>query len=110
MSSPTKRKWPVMPGIQNVRSPKGCAPGSSAYAAELVALNEEAQCDVVIVCKPDNLPEHDAPVANPDRPWEAARPAPLGFDFHELLKARSLRTTCPIQLLRRETGRVPTSV
>lgn len=73
------------------------------YADELVALNEEAQCDVVIVCKPDNLPEHDAPVANPDRPWEAARPAPLGFDFHELLKARSLRTTRPIQLLRRET-------
>jgi hypothetical protein len=73
------------------------------FDAELAALNEEAQCDVVIVCKPDSLPEHSAPVQDADRPWKEARPAPLGYDFHELLKARSLRTTRPIQVIRRET-------
>ena len=51
-----------------------------------------AQCDVVIVCKPVSLTEHSAPVQDVDRPWKEARPAPLGYDFHELLKARSLRS------------------
>lgn len=73
------------------------------YDAELVALNEDPQCDVVIVCKPEALPEQGEPVEDPERPWKDAKPVPLGFDFHELLKARSLRTTRPIQVIKRET-------
>lgn len=73
------------------------------YDAELQALNEEAQCDVVIVCRPDDIPEHEEPVEDPERPWKEPKRNPLGFDFHELLKARSLRTSRPIQLIRRET-------
>lgn len=73
------------------------------YDAELAALNEEAQCDVVIVCRPDDLAEQGEPIKDPERPWKQARPPTLGFDFHELLKARSLRTSRPIQLIRRET-------
>lgn len=71
------------------------------YDAELQALNEEAQCDVVIVCRPDDIPEHEEPVEDPERPWKEPKRNPLGFDFHELLKARSLRTSRPIQLIRR---------
>ena len=73
------------------------------YDAELAALDEEPQCDVVIVCKPEALPERGEPIEDPERPWKESKPAPLGFDFHELLKARSLRTTRPIQIVKRET-------
>jgi hypothetical protein len=73
------------------------------YDQELTALNEEPNCDVVIVCRPDVLPEREEAAADPERPWLEPKPQPLGFDFHELLKARSLRSSRPIQIIRRET-------
>lgn len=73
------------------------------YDAELTTLNEEPNCDVIIVCRPDDLPEREEPKVNPDRPWEGPRAASVGFDFHELLKARSLSGSRPIQIIRRET-------
>lgn len=73
------------------------------YDTELATLNEEPNCDVVIVCRPDELPEQAPPVQNPDRPWEEPQRKYLGVDFHSLLKARSLRTSRPIQIIRRQT-------
>lgn len=73
------------------------------YDTELSTLNEEPNCDVVIVCRPDELPEQAPPVQNPDKPWEEPRREYLGVDFHSLLKARSLRTSRPIQIIRRQT-------
>lgn len=73
------------------------------YDAELATLNEEPNCDVVIVCRPDELPEQAPPVQNPDKPWQEPQREHLGVDFHSLLKARSLRTSRPIQIIRRQT-------
>ena len=74
------------------------------YGAELSGLNEEPNCDVILVCRPDDLPEREEPKRDPDRPWEAPKASYLGFDFHELLKARSLAGSRPIQVIRRETS------
>lgn len=73
------------------------------YDTELSTLNEEPGCDVVIVCRPDELLEQAPPVQNLDKPWEKPRREYLGVDFHSLLKARSLRTSRPIQIIRRQT-------
>lgn len=73
------------------------------YDAELRILDEEPNCHVVLVCRPDDLPERNELVANPDRPWLKPRPEPIGFDFRDLLKARSLTMKRPIQIIRRET-------
>jgi len=73
------------------------------YDTELSTLNEEPNCDVVIVCRPDELPEQAPSVQNPDKPWEEPRREYLGVDFYSLLKARSLRTSRPIQIIRRQT-------
>ncbi|GAA1150745.1 argonaute/piwi family protein [Nocardioides aquiterrae] len=73
------------------------------YDRELEALNEEPNCDVVIVCRPDNL------IDTGSRPRRGAttddqKPLPPGSgDFHSLLKARSLRYSQPIQIIRRST-------
>jgi hypothetical protein len=77
--------------------------GVELYEAELRTLDEEPNCDVIIVCRPDDLPEREEPKTNPDRPWEQPKAASIGFDFHELLKARSLSGSRPIQIIRRET-------
>lgn len=73
------------------------------YAAELLALNEEPGCDVVIVCRPDDLPEQVMTNGNPDKPWQDPKLESVGADFRALLKARSLRTSSPIQIIRRDT-------
>lgn len=73
------------------------------YEAELRILDEEPNCHVVLVCRPDDLPERNELVANPDRPWLKPRSEPIGYDFRDLLKARSLTMKRPIQLIRRET-------
>lgn len=73
------------------------------YDAELQALNEEPSCDVVLVCRPDVLPEQVVNPGNADRPWVEPRAEHAGVDFHSLLKARSLKTSRPIQIIRRET-------
>lgn len=89
--------------IVGLKPPDAIRQAVDLYDAELTALNEEPQCDVVIVCKPEALAERGEPIEDPRRPWKAAKPTSLGFDFHELLKARSLRTTRPIQVIKRET-------
>ena len=73
------------------------------YDIELAALNEEPSCDVVLICRPDVLPEHVVKLGNADRPWAEPRVELAGVDFHSLLKAKSLKTSRPIQIIRRET-------
>lgn len=73
------------------------------YDAELAALNEEPGCDVVIVCRPDDLPEQVMTNGNPDKPWQNPKMVPVDADFRALLKARSLKTSRPIQIIRRDT-------
>ncbi|WP_368496879.1 hypothetical protein [Herbiconiux sp. A18JL235] len=73
------------------------------YDSELSALNEEPGCDVVIVCRPDSLPEQVSTIGNSDKPWQDPKVVSVGADFRALLKARSLKTSRPIQILRRDT-------
>ena len=78
------------------------------YAQELERLHDEASCDVVIVCRPDNI--NDAALSRVARPDESevdgSTPnahSPFVADFHALLKARSLKYKQPIQIVRRST-------
>lgn len=64
------------------------------YDHELALLDEEANCDVVIVCRPEELTEAEV---------SSTASSPTGMDFHSLLKARSLRFSRPIQIIRRGT-------
>jgi hypothetical protein len=81
------------------------------YDAELQALHDEPACDVVIVCRPDNLDDTALSKArkddSDDGEVDGARrnPGRRAFlaDFHALLKARSLRYKQPIQIVRRNT-------
>lgn len=69
------------------------------YDRELTALSDEPNCDVVIVCRPDDFGESS--LTGVGRVAEQA----VGeqADFRALLKARSLRHKQPIQILRRST-------
>lgn len=79
------------------------------YDTELQVLHDEPACDVVIVCRPDNL--NDAALskapkldeAEPDGSRTDGKTAPFVADFHALLKARSLKYKQPIQIVRRNT-------
>lgn len=78
------------------------------YDMELEALHDEASCDVVIVCRPDNL--NDAALTRQGAPTDGetdgsgpSERAPLLADFHSLLKAKSLKYKQPIQIVRRST-------
>lgn len=65
------------------------------YLAELDLLNEEPACDVVLVARPDHLPE---PARAPGQHMSSTTP-----DFHALLKAATLLHSRPIQMIRRST-------
>lgn len=78
------------------------------YAQELAALHEEPNCNVVIVCRPDNLVDtgnRARPARSAARAEPGSRPplVPGQGDFHSLLKARSLRYSQPVQIIRRST-------
>ncbi|MDR7253365.1 hypothetical protein J2X46_002350 [Nocardioides sp. BE266] len=98
------------------------------YDTELQALHEEPNCNVVIVCRPDTLIDtgtrtrgktvSHGTTESPDEPsndhkqTDTAAHSPERLttplaagrgDFHSLLKARSLRYSQPIQLIRRST-------
>ena len=74
------------------------------YDAELAALNEEPNCDVVIVCRPDDLPEQATPAQDSTDGSPSSRtPSSEGMNFRSLLKARSMKYSQPIQILRRST-------
>lgn len=73
------------------------------YDRELAALHDEASCDVVIVCRPDNLNDTNLGIQTAGSGAGDNKHEPAAGDFHSLLKARSLLYKQPIQMVRRST-------
>ncbi|WP_329614124.1 hypothetical protein OG244_13655 [Streptomyces brevispora] len=73
------------------------------YAAELDVLDEEPGCDVVLIARPEHLPERPTPEIDPEAPWKKAPPAEPVDDFRAVLKAMAMRYSRPIQIIRRST-------
>ena len=71
------------------------------YMEELSILNEEPGCDVVLVARPDDLPE-GIQEAGPRR-GRRSRGGPATEDFRAQLKAEAMRHSHPLQLIRRTT-------
>ena len=69
---------------------------------ELPVLNEEPGCDVVLVARPDQLPE-GAQEAEPRHGWRARGNACVAEDFRAQLKAEAMRHSHPLQLIRHAT-------
>lgn len=68
------------------------------YLAELSALDEEPDCDVVICARPAALPEH---AAIPRQNYSG--PTPIQTNFHDYLKAKAMIHRQPLQVIKRET-------
>ena len=73
------------------------------YAAELELLDEEPGCNVVIIARPETLPETAEHVVDPAAPWKKNPPEEPADDFRALLKAAAMRYGRPIQIIRRTT-------
>lgn len=73
------------------------------YAAELELLDEEPGCNVVIIARPETLPEAAEPEVDPAAPWKKLPPEEPADDFRALLKAAAMRYSRPIQIIRRTT-------
>ena len=73
------------------------------YAAELELLDEEPGCNVVIIARPETLPETAEPEIDPAAPWKKLPPEEPADDFRALLKATAMRYSRPIQIIRRTT-------
>src|SRR6266536_2190970 len=61
------------------------------YAVELELLDEEPGCNVVIIARPETLPEAAEPEADPAAPWKKLPPEEPADDFRALLKATAMR-------------------
>jgi hypothetical protein len=72
------------------------------YAEELATLDEEPGCDVVLIARPDHLPERAPQKVDDRRAWLKPRRA-SAENFRALLKAESMRFSRPLQLIRRST-------
>jgi hypothetical protein len=72
------------------------------YTEELATLDEEPGCDVVLVARPDHLPERSIAKVDPHRPWLKPRHGSRE-NFRALLKAESMLFSRPLQLIRRST-------
>jgi hypothetical protein len=73
------------------------------YAAELEILDEEPGCNVILIARPDMLPDAPEPEADPAAPWKKNPAARQADDFRALLKATAMRYSRPIQIIRRTT-------
>lgn len=73
------------------------------YTAELEVMDEEPGCDVVLIARPDTLPERPEPEVDPQAPWRKVAPVEPVDDFRALLKAAAMRYSRPIQVIRRST-------
>jgi hypothetical protein len=70
------------------------------YAAELEILDEEPGCNVILIARPDTLPDAPAPEPDPAAPWKRVPAAESADDFRALLKAAAMRYSRPIQIVR----------
>lgn len=87
--------------LQGLSPTKAVTAAVAMYAEELAALDEEPHCDVILIARPDDIPERDSTPTGPA--WRDNPAAPLAADFRALLKAESLRGSRPIQIIRRTT-------
>ena len=79
-----------------------------AYAAEARSLAEAGRCDLIFVVRPDELDggveakagTEESKSGNND---ETHSHQDLGSTFHDIVKARCLGLSCPIQVIRQET-------
>ena len=98
------------------RSPEHVVPEAvDLFLAELEALTEQDQPDVVLCCIPDAVLDAEAAGGRDDVPADAVRDEEPDGDksdadefsaspaFHDLLKARAMRFRVPLQLLRPST-------
>jgi hypothetical protein len=82
---------------------------AAAYAAEARSLSEAGRCDLIFVVRPDELDggiEVSSDAEEGDGEREEERPEShqdVGSTFHDIVKARCLGLSCPIQVIRRET-------
>lgn len=101
----SKRDLDALDGMNPLRA---VAHAVALYDRELAALDDEASCDVVLVCRPDNLNDANLSKVTGD-PSEVEVDGskdgdePVAADFHALLKAKSLQYKQPIQMVRRST-------
>jgi hypothetical protein len=78
---------------------------ANAYAAEVRSLAETGRCDLVFVIRPDELDggtESEEGEADSEEE-RSESPLDVGSTFHDIVKARCLTLSCPIQVIRRET-------
>jgi hypothetical protein len=81
---------------------------AAAYANEARALSETGQCQAIFIVRPDELDVADSPEDVPTDDEHEEEPSVasqenIGSTFHDILKAKSLGLTCPIQVIREET-------
>ena len=94
---------------RDLRRITGLQPGRAVqeavdlYMEELTTLHEEPGCDVVIVARPDNLPEGVATDGDSSPRRSRKRPVGVIEDFRASLKAAAMRHSQPLQLIRRST-------
>jgi len=81
---------------------------AEAYAAEARSLSESGHCDLIFVVRPDELdsgvePKVDLGESTDARAEGTDLHQDVGSTFHDIVKARCLGLTCPIQVIRQET-------
>lgn len=77
--------------------------GAGLLADDLELLDEEPGCNVVIIARPETLPEAAEAEVDPAAPWKKIPPEEPMDDLRALLKATAMRYTRPIQIIRRTT-------
>lgn len=80
---------------------------ATGYMDQARSIAETGRCQVVFVVRPDELDAAD-PLESEGEPDEAEVEGPAtnddaGSSFHDILKAKSLGLSCPIQVIRAET-------
>ncbi len=78
---------------------------AALYANAARSLAETGQCQVIFVVRPDELDPADMPEeVRGDEDEEADNDEEdAGYTFHDVLKAKALGLSCPIQVIREET-------
>jgi hypothetical protein len=81
---------------------------AATYASEARSLAETGQCQLIFVVRPDEMDTPDPADDGSTDEDHAEEPGgrdreDVGSTFHDILKAKSLGLSCPIQVIREET-------
>lgn len=68
------------------------------YFAAVKSLADSARCKVIICARPSQLDGESTKASGPTEMAEQ-----VGFNFHDVLKARALSLPCPLQIIKPET-------